>query len=152
MEFEIESGGGLWPRMATLEGLCGGPLYFYDEDEEERVSLTEPISVSNALRLHSGHIRVKAVISSVRPLCKMTRSTTITCKNCSNSENVHYEKPEFVARKIQVTKCYNCNDSSISITNEYVNSVTVELQDPETFSDIDRLPVYCLKMIPTILE
>jgi replicative DNA helicase Mcm len=70
----------------------------------------------------------------------MVTATIIGCTNCSYSYNIDYEKPEQFPKTVS-KECPICKEQSISISHKYVNAVNVELQDTDSFSEIERLPV-----------
>jgi hypothetical protein len=98
------------------------------------------IGVSDALRRHSGHVKVQGMISSLYPPHKMVTATIIGCANCSYSYSIEYEKPELAPKTVS-KECPSCKEEHVSISHRYVNAVNVEVQDTESFSEIERLPV-----------
>jgi hypothetical protein len=117
-------------------------------------------SVSEALRLlpstddilaniKPGAIRVRGVISSVRPLCKMIRECYWRCPQCGavSPSTATYDKPEFYLKPEKGTFCdmettAHKTDVSVQMGSvpEYVNAVVIELQDDDKFSDLEFQP------------
>jgi MCM OB domain len=111
-----------------------------DQQQNKYSEFELAINVSDALRLHSGLVKVQGMISSLYPPYKMVSATGMECTNCTYSDTISYEKPESVPRTMS-KKCPSCVESTVSFSHVYVNAVNVELQDTESFSEIERLPV-----------
>jgi replicative DNA helicase Mcm len=94
--------------------------------------------------MHAGYVRVNGIISSLSQLQKMISSTNLNCTNCGYSQKIKQDMPKTAAQlsnnNRERNKCPSCNNE-IATTYEYVNAVIVELQDPDTFNEIERLPV-----------
>ncbi|WP_148687353.1 AAA family ATPase [Candidatus Nitrosocosmicus hydrocola] len=114
---------------------------FEDSDFEK-----EPdniINVSECLRLNSGYVKVQGTIVSISKLYKLVNLAYYECSLCSFSASDYYNPPIDVANnnstrsKIPSKTC-DC-DKSIAPSYNYVNAVSIELQDQNTFSDIDKL-------------
>lgn len=112
-----------------------------DEDKSQQATTTTIISVSEALRLHSGFVQVQGMISSFSELNKMISSTTLNCSNCGYINEIKHEKPESFS-PTPPKKCPECDEyNTISTSHEYINAVPIELLDVDTFNDIERLRV-----------
>ena len=97
------------------------------------------MSVSEALRTHYGTISVKGMISSISRLFKMISGVKFYCDKCQKPVEIIFPLPIFSMRKYE--KCPHC-DSPYSIEKlnpDFVNTVSLELQDLESFNDLDRL-------------
>ena len=99
-------------------------------------------SVSDAVRMSSGWIKVRGVITSQTDVYQMITATILTCNNCGNREVIQYKIPLIALdKKSQVNKlCPNCN-ADLETSCEYISALCVELQDLDKFSEIERLPV-----------
>ncbi len=96
-----------------------------------------PISVTKGIRLHLGDVVVKGTITSIFKVYKMIKSVIVDCQNCCTSLSISYpirvlELPN------DLSKCKGCQ-SSMKIKIEYINAVTIEIQDSDTFSEIEKL-------------
>jgi replicative DNA helicase Mcm len=101
---------------------------------------TRVISVSEAQRRHSGSLQVQGMITSLSQLYKMVTVTNFECLYCGTAERTLHDIPVLLP-PIKTT-CVSCDKNMMrSKSHEYVNAVTVELQDTDTFSEIERLPV-----------
>jgi replicative DNA helicase Mcm len=101
------------------------------------------INVSDVLRLHSGSVKVHGMITSLSQLYKMITATIFDCRNCGSTFHViKYDTPLLTSSETKLPKaCFSCSSKNFSTSYDYVNAVTVELQDIDTFSEIERLPV-----------
>lgn len=106
------------------------------------------VNISQALRMHSGYVRVKGgMISGARKLEKMPLDLFFVCENCSTVNEVQsYSRPRFAyeisrADYSKPRKCINCsNKIGHQYDHDVKNALKIELQDIETFSDLERLP------------
>lgn len=112
----------------------------FDVTNHNNETTQKVISVSDALRQHSGFVKVQGMISSLYPPNKMVAASLINCTKCGYSYNIVYEKPELAPRTVS-KECPICKEETISISHKYINAVNVELQDTDSFSEIERLPV-----------
>lgn len=98
------------------------------------------ISVSEAQRRHSGALQVQGMITSLSQLYKTVTVTNLECLYCGTKGRTQHDIP--VLLPPIKTKCLSCDKNMMrSKSHEYVNAVTIELQDTDTFSEIERLPV-----------
>jgi DNA replicative helicase MCM subunit Mcm2 (Cdc46/Mcm family) len=99
------------------------------------------LSVGECLRLHSGNVIVQGTITSISRLYKMIKSVTLECVACGYDKEVVFQIPQHYPGKTTNQTCDNCNKSvkTLEEMNEYVNAVSIELQDSDTFSDIEKL-------------
>jgi replicative DNA helicase Mcm len=114
-----------------------------NKQEENGENETQFItSVAKALRLHSGPVKVQGMIVSRSELYKMVASTTSKCSNCDYYDELKHEPPLLRYVKKLTNKCPACDQyNTLTTAHEYVNAVTVELQEIDAFSEIERLPV-----------
>jgi replicative DNA helicase Mcm len=105
-------------------------------------------SVSDALRLHSGPVKVQGMITSLSQVFKMFSKLGFQCLHCGVVMEGHIpgDIPVFSPRGYALQKCINCEkkdgiefDPSRS---ELINAVMVEIQDIGAFSEIERLHVF----------
>jgi hypothetical protein len=99
----------------------------------------ELASVSEAIRCHFGRKRVKGMIISLSKLYKMISKVEFYCDNCQKLVELDLSPPSFNILNIEkrCDKCAKLTKNSLNF--EYKNAITIELQDTESFNDIDRL-------------
>lgn len=110
----------------------------YSKIKEENPKLC---SVSEALRTNSGRIDVGGMIISMSKLYKMISKIKFYCDRCQKLTEIEFERP---TQKISNDdrKCNTCNEIVYTIADfNYVSAVNIELQDLNSFNDIDRLYV-----------
>ena len=99
-------------------------------DQPDSGNKENPISISECLRRHSGNVLVQGTITSMSRLYKMVKSVTIGCSNCDSNAKSDYQIPKsFPANTTTNQKCGDCKDGMKWQEYEYVNAVSVELQD-----------------------
>jgi DNA replicative helicase MCM subunit Mcm2 (Cdc46/Mcm family) len=104
-------------------------------------------SVADAIRMNEAQwIKTSGTITSVSTVYKMVLAVKRKCRNCFKTDKEIYEKPEFDIiswgnDKGFGDKCLTCGTTSFEIHPEFISAVTVELQDLDAFSEIERLPV-----------
>ncbi len=119
---------------------------YYQENEIP----TKEVSISEALRMHSGYVKVKdGMISGSRKLEKMPTNTFFICDSCQviNAISI-YSRPKFMyeinrlERSNKTRTCFNCSVKTVpsEYDHDVRNAVKIELQDVKTFSDLERLP------------
>jgi DNA replicative helicase MCM subunit Mcm2 (Cdc46/Mcm family) len=109
-----------------------------DTSDNEKV-----ISIAKCLRLHSGSVSIQGTITSISRLYKMIKSVILHCKKCGLDQQVDYKIPTDQLQNVINEKCSNCETSQFEIIDyEYVNAVRIELQDSNTFNDIEK--IYCI--------
>ena len=101
----------------------------------------ELLSVSQALRSHIGKFRVNGTITSLTKLFKMISSVEFYCDKCGKLNEINLPEPVFNI-KSEDRKCPSCNTTVSNVNYGYVNAVCVELQDRESFNDLERLSVF----------
>jgi replicative DNA helicase Mcm len=99
------------------------------------------INVSECLRLHTGNVNVQGTITSISRLYKMIKSVTLQCIVCGQFKKVDFSIPQYYPVNSTNQKCDDCNKNMMTLEdkNEYVNAVSIELQDSDIFSDIEKL-------------
>lgn len=99
------------------------------------------LNVSNCLRLHSGNVRVNGTINSLSRLCKMIKAVRIYCNSCHFENKIAYPEPmnEYQINNNLTKKCKDCDDLPLGIEYQYINAVTIEIQDSNTFNDIEKM-------------
>jgi DNA replicative helicase MCM subunit Mcm2 (Cdc46/Mcm family) len=121
-----------------------------EQQEEENEIPAKEVSISEALRMHSGYVKVKdGMISGSRKLEKMSINTFFVCDSCKMINKIStYSRPKFAfeINKLEhsnnTRKCTNCSVKTIptEYDNDVRNAIKIELQDVKTFSDLERLP------------
>ncbi len=92
------------------------------------------INISDCLRKHSGNVRVKGTICSGSRLYKMVKSISYYCE-CKVGQTIIFPEPiSDYESTVLYKKCRICNKNMHNKEYEYVNAVTIELQDSDSFS------------------
>jgi hypothetical protein len=114
-----------------------------EQGSESSSSLAEEASISEALRMHSGYVNVNGTISRLSQLQKLISSTSLNCINCGKLQKIEHDIPKTATllNKERI-KCPSCNEKNTTTTYDYVNAITVALQDPNTFNEIERLTCF----------
>jgi replicative DNA helicase Mcm len=125
------------------------PEEYRENESEFDYSSLQVISVSNAARLHEGHVKVQGVISAISPLGKLFESFEYECRNCKEINDMPCirwadGKPELYQKIREPKKCISCEESVFDSKCKYINAITIELRDTNTFSDIDPLQAVLL--------
>jgi DNA replicative helicase MCM subunit Mcm2 (Cdc46/Mcm family) len=120
----------------------------FEEDffkEGEKRHEIELITVGQALRENFGIWKVKGTIIGISKLFKMISKIEFYCDNCAKLIEIDYLPPVFDIANVD-KRCNQCNEFRINNKNNlnpiFKNAVTVELQDSETFNDMDKLSVF----------
>lgn len=124
-----------------MEGGVGSddPKYSNDDQTDSGLSI---LSISDALHLHSGRLKVQGMISSISPLYKMIDQISVKCPSCDTITPLEVGKPVFAFdEKKGLKKCPSCEESILVFEYSFVNAVVIELMDSDTFSDLERLSV-----------
>lgn len=108
---------------------------------DERIHNVELVPISDALRMHFGRIKVKGMICSLTKLFKMISGIKFYCDRCMKPNEIDFPFPISNIGKNEA-KCRYCNKNIENVNYDYVNTVVVELQDLESFNDLERLPVF----------
>lgn len=119
-----------------------------DDVQETETEQPKEVTISEALRMHSGYVRVRGgMISGSRKLEKMPTNIFFRCVSCETINEVWtYSRSKFAfeVSKTEYSKPRKCINCSSQTGHEYDhdvrNAVKIELQDVETFSDLERLP------------
>ena len=106
----------------------------------------ELISVSQAIRKHRGRYRINGTITGISRPFNMISKLTFYCDDCHKLTDLDLAYPFFnpsdILKKYDL-KCYQCKRYTKNGLNpEFKNAVIIEVQDIETFNDMDRLPVF----------
>lgn len=121
----------------------------------EKAKNTPPIdvSISQALRMHEGNVRTRGMISTNSDkIEKMITRVYYRCGECDTvNELANYRetRPRFVYEipyfDLREKKCkMGCESYRHERYEEVINAYRIELQDTETFNDLERLPVILL--------
>jgi len=98
------------------------------------------ISVAQAIRKHFGRYRVYGMITSMSKIYNMISDVKFYCDKCQALREIPLEKPEFEI-SYKECKCEKCNQTAKNLNCQYVSVVNIELQDTDSFNDIERLSV-----------
>jgi DNA replicative helicase MCM subunit Mcm2 (Cdc46/Mcm family) len=121
-------------------------------ERKENAKNTPPVeaSISEVLRMHEGNVRVKGMISGGSDkIEKMITHIWYSCGECDTSNELAdyretrprfaYEVPSF---DLKEKKCrMKCESFRHELHEEPINAFRIELQDTDTFNDLERLPV-----------
>jgi replicative DNA helicase Mcm len=106
-------------------------------EEEQRYD-----SVSLTLRKHFGSARPRGTITGISKLFKMISKVSFYCDHCKLMTELDFPLPKSHDKDIE-KKCGKCHKFTRNDLNpEYKNAVIIELQDTDSFNDMDRLPVF----------
>lgn len=99
---------------------------------------TEVLTVSKALRQHTGKINVEGMIVAVSKLYKVVKEEAWTCPNCSNTDRKDNKYPEYLPKAPK--SCNACGFVGVMLSaHTLTNAKTIELQDIEPENELDRL-------------
>lgn len=99
-------------------------------------------SVFLTLRKHFGSARPRGTITGISKLSVMISKVSFYCDNCQFMTELDFALPESNDKDID-KKCGKCHKFTRNDLNpEYKNAVIIELQDTDTFNDMDRLTVF----------
>lgn len=141
------------PSRALQDRTCGGLRHltastfkealtdFSAREQAKKAEELQPITVSAALRKQPGRYTAEGVIISRSDPYNLITKTKISCQNCSALNEIEYEKPEATIEERRFRSCPACNEPSVKVQHEYINAVTIWLQDKEPQSELERLPV-----------
>lgn len=101
---------------------------------------TKIVSVSKGLRSEFERVRIKGRITSLSRLFKMIAGLKFFCDNCTKITEIVFPFPVFVIKN-GGEKCFHCNNFVKNVNASFVSAVAVEIQDLESFNDLDRLSV-----------
>lgn len=136
-------------------------------EQEQILSVSQAIRVLPEKGDHSDTIKVRGVISSIRPVFRMIAGEYGECPYCHTFYNNHYEKPLFDTpsntflrycedyENIDHPFAYDehgkpvCDENGdhlrsrvrLNIEFDYRNALIVELQDEDKYDDLERLQV-----------
>ncbi len=120
-------------------------------DVQESIETSKAIvcNVPTALRMNSGSLEVRGgmICGISNKVEKMIVKVSFKCGQCDIINEVYsYPRPRFAyeipSKSSKPTKCASCNDNSFrDYEYQVVNALQIELQDLDTFSDLERLPV-----------
>ena len=108
-------------------------------------SLIQNVSVSQALRMHSGKVNVKGTIVGITKICKMISKISLYCEACSKDNEYNFKQFP-ISNTIDFSRrCKSCTRRITAIpdyTISYIedkNAMKIELQDIDNFNDMERL-------------
>ncbi len=110
--------------------------------------LSKEISIALAKRSQSGHVKVKGTIIGLTPVYQMIKSLTLDCTDCGYNRVVDYPIPIFKSPYKDASKCPICSknpeqgfNNTVTVDYEYIPVIDLELQDLDTYNEIERLSV-----------
>jgi replicative DNA helicase Mcm len=108
-------------------------------------SLIKNVSVSQALRMHSGKAKVKGTIVGISKICKMISKISLYCEACSKDNEYNFKQFPISNTIGFSRRCKSCT-RKITAIQEYtisaiedINAMKIELQDIDNFNDMERL-------------
>lgn len=124
---------------SPLDGLSGG-----NDTGNGNNANNHTLRISEAARLHEGHVKTRGVISAFLPLTKLPKSFNYECQSCHEIKEmpgVRWAdgKPMLFQERKKPGKCISCGHEVFGSRVEYVNAIIIEIRDPDTYSDIDPL-------------
>ena len=130
-------------EISKRQLLAEEEIYQKEKNQLRQLHLDIPIlSVSEAIRTHSGMTKVPGMITSRSNIYKMKSELSLTCNKCGDSTTRSLNVPISLLNS-KKENCLRCQKENCVVETDctYVNAVTVELQDTETFNEIERLHV-----------
>ena len=130
-------------EISKRQLLAEEEIYQKEKNQLRQLHLDIPIlSVSEALRTHSGMTKVPGMITSRSNIYKMKSELTLTCNKCGDSTTRSLNVPISLLNS-KKENCLRCQKENCVVETDciHVNAVTVELQDTKTFNEIERLHV-----------
>jgi DNA replicative helicase MCM subunit Mcm2 (Cdc46/Mcm family) len=112
-----------------------------------KAKAAEEISVAEAIRRKKGYVRVKGQLMGYSSIYDMIVKVKLVCSNnCGFDKTIDYiEKPRFRSPVKELSKCpmKSCAEQgpTLKAECEYITTIDVELQDPDKFSEIERIKV-----------
>jgi len=111
-----------------------------DTDDSSHNNQSIKMSVSQAKREKTGYLQVNGNIVGISPVYNMVKSVDLKCSNCDYSNHIDYHWPRYKPHQREITKCPDCRRAAAAtLTPDYVSVVDIELQDSDTFNDLERL-------------
>jgi DNA replicative helicase MCM subunit Mcm2 (Cdc46/Mcm family) len=112
------------------------------QDEEQ----PEELSISDAIRRKKGYIKIKGQVIGHSSVYNMIVKVKIRCDNCGFGDELDFsKKPIFRSPLKEISKCpsKSCKEEGLTLkaTPEYTTTIDVEIQDPDKFSEIERIKV-----------
>jgi DNA replicative helicase MCM subunit Mcm2 (Cdc46/Mcm family) len=107
-------------------------------------SVPKQLSVSQALREKIGYVKVTGQLIGQSQVYNMIYAINFSCSNCNHSDRIDYgKKPLMRSLYRDLSKCPWCDTPTLTLraTFNYCSTTDIELQDPEKFSEIERLSV-----------
>lgn len=112
------------------------------QEEQQEEQPIEYESVSATLRRHEGIVRTKGTITGISRISKAISKVLFYCNYCKRLVEIDFPLPVLNKKDIE-KKCDKCGKfSKDSLNPEHRNVVMIELEDTDTFNEMDRLSVY----------
>jgi DNA replicative helicase MCM subunit Mcm2 (Cdc46/Mcm family) len=116
-----------------------------DPTKIEQEKIIEKLSISQVIRRNSGTYATTGTITGVTMLSKMISKISTYCEKCGVMDEVIFNPIPVSNIKSIKENCKSCG-KHIQFYNikplDHKNTVVIELQDPESFNDLDRLSVF----------
>ena len=113
--------------------------------EQEKTIIVEKVSISEAIRRNSGRVQVTGTITGITIISQMVSKVQLYCDKCADYSECSFNPIPVTHIKNIKEKCNIC-ERTIKSYNikplDFKSSVLIELQDTDTFDDLDRLPVF----------
>ncbi len=112
--------------------------------EAEGIPEEEPIrtfTVSDAIKLNDGKIKVQGIISSFTQQFKMIKRAELRCCNCNNiNADDEFNPPILLIPKMDTKRCINCNThAGYNVKPDWINVIKITLRNKDTNANMDEL-------------
>ncbi len=109
--------------------------------EEQEDKILHEITIFDAKRMQKGWVRIPGTIIGVSPIYNMVTNLQWRCLECNyvSGSAIDSGIPRYKDPTRNQSKCVNCGEKSLSPEYEYVPTIDVELQDPDTTDDLTRM-------------
>ena len=134
--------------VSNMSKLWNQDILKNSTDNADTNRLPKELSLALAKRSQSGHVKVKGTIIGLTPVYQMIKSLTLDCTDCGYNKLVDYPIPIFKSPYKDASKCPICSknaehgfNNTVTVDYEYIPVIDLELQDLDTYNEIERLSV-----------
>ena len=109
--------------------------------QEEEDKILHEVTIFEAKRMQRGWVRTTGSIIGMSPIYNMVTNLRWRCLECLtiNGSAIPNDIPHYKDPTRNSSKCVNCGEKKLSPEYDYVPTIDVELQDPDTFDDLTRM-------------
>jgi hypothetical protein len=119
--------------------------YDTEKNTNDEEKIIEKVSVSQAIRRNSGKVKVTGTITGISRLSKMISKVSLYCDKCSDYTERNFN-PIPVANLMRTSERCEICERLIRSNNikpiDHKNTITIELQDTNSFDELDILPAF----------